>query len=569
MGAKALSNLLLEERMISEEDLMLAHKIQKQKGGALLTVLIGNGLVDSKKVADAIVKEYKLPTVDLANFTIDPEIIKLISPQICAKNLVLPIQKAGRTLVVAFADPSNDHIIENLAHITRCRIEPVITTQEQLKTAFEKYFRKNSAELLSDAMDSFDTELETVDSKAELIDGDDVGVDSAPVIKFVNVMLQEAILSGTSDIHIEPYEKRFRVRFRIDGTLFEKMSPPQGAAASIASRIKILSSMDIAEKRRPQDGRIKVKMSNGKEVDFRVNCVPTLFGEKIVMRILDKSNLQADLMDLGMEEHDLKKLKDALKQPQGMILITGPTGSGKSTTVYSALAELNKPDINISTAEDPVEYNLEGINQVQVQPEIGFDFPAALRAFLRQDPEIIMVGEIRDYETGAIAYKAASTGHMVVSTLHTNGAPATVSRLLDMGIAPYVVAESTSLVVAQRLIKRNCPKCTKPKKVEDKVLLELGVPENELADYAETARGKGCEKCNKTGLSGRMAIFEVLKIATDIKEAILAGKPPLEIKKAAVKTGMTSLRQSALLKLKRGQTTVEQVINASVADDDE
>ena len=357
MGARALSDLLLDEKMISEEDLHLAHKIQKQKGGALLTVLIGNGLIDSAIVAEAIVKEYKLPTVDLANFTIDPDIIKLISPQICAKNLVLPIQKAGRTLVVAFADPSNDHIIENLAHITRCRIEPVITTQEQLKEAFQKYFRKDAATVLNDAMEGFGTDsLEAVDSKAELIDGDDVGVDSAPVIKFVNVMLQEAILSGTSDIHIEPYEKRFRVRFRIDGTLFEKMSPPQGAASSIASRIKILSSMDIAEKRRPQDGRIKVKMSNGKEVDFRVNCVPTLFGEKIVMRILDKSNLQADLMDLGMEEHDLKKLKDALKQPQGMILITGPTGSGKSTTVYSALAELNKPDINISTAEDPLYF---------------------------------------------------------------------------------------------------------------------------------------------------------------------------------------------------------------------
>ena len=354
-----------------------------------------------------------------------------------------------------------------------------------------------------------------------------------------------------------------------DGTLFEKMSPPPKAAAAIASRIKILSSMDIAEKRRPQDGRIKVKMSNGKEVDFRVNCVPTLFGEKIVLRILDKSNLQADLMELGMEPQDLKKLQEALQQPQGMILITGPTGSGKSTTVYSALAELNKPDINISTAEDPVEYNLEGINQVQVNPAIGFDFPAALRAFLRQDPEIIMVGEIRDYETGGIAYKAASTGHMVVSTLHTNGAPATISRLLDMGIAPYVVAESTSLVIAQRLIKKNCSKCSKPHVVDRQTLIDLGVPDNELEDFSGTMRGEGCAKCNETGLSGRMAIFEVLKIRTDIKEAILQGKPPLEIKRAAMSSGMTTLRQSALLKLKRGQTTVEQVINTSVADDEE
>lgn len=574
MGArKALGELLLKENLIDLNQLEQARRDQKAHGGRLTTALVRLGFVKESLLADFIGKQYGLPTIDLANFEIDPEAIKMVPRAVCAKNLVIPVSRAGKSLVVAFADPSNIFVKDDIALLTRCKIEAVVASEQAIMAAIEKNYGGNVGP--TQTIDNLISQIE--DDAAlkgdmgpsvigDLIDEETSG-DEGPIVKFVNMMLTDAIRLGASDIHVEPYEKRFRIRFRIDGALVEKTQPPPGAAAAIVSRLKILSKMDISERRKPQDGRMKVRMKAGREVDFRVNSCPTLFGEKVVLRILDKSGLQVDLTKLGMDSDQLAVFREAINRPQGMILITGPTGSGKTTTIYSGLGDLNKPDMNVSTAEDPVEFNLEGINQVQVNPTIGFTFAEALRAFLRQDPEVIMVGEIRDLETAEVAYKAASTGHLVVSTLHTNDSASTVSRLLEMGVAPYIVCEATTLVVAQRLLRKNCGRCTVPHKIVEETLLDLGVPREEIPDFNATKKGEGCAECGGTGLRGRMAVFEVLKMNGPLKEILYKTTSPLEIKKAAIHHGMKTLRHSALMKLKAGLTTVEEILGNTVGDD--
>jgi type IV pilus assembly protein PilB len=566
---KTLAELLVASNILDLEKLEQVRRDQKANGGRLTTAIVRLGLMRDAQLADFLGKQYGLPVIDLSNFEVDPEALKMLTRQVCDKHGVLPVSKAGKTLVVAFSDPSNIYIKDDLALLTRCKIEIVVAAESIIHSSIDKYYGGGST-----AIDNIVSEIEesaevaapaNVPNNVEVIDTP--GSEEFPIVKFVNAMLIEAIKTRASDIHIEPYEKRFRIRFRIDGALIEKTQPPANAAAAIVSRVKILSRLDIGERRKPQDGRMKVRMRNGREIDFRVNCLPTIFGEKVVLRLLDRSNLQVDMTKLGFEQDDFEIFLDAIHQPQGMILLTGPTGSGKTTTIYSALNELNKPDINVSTAEDPVEYNLDGINQVQVQPSIGFTFADALRAFLRQDPEVIMVGEIRDLETAEVAYKAASTGHLVVSTLHTNDAAATISRLVEMGVAPYIVAEATTVVVAQRLIRRICPKCVIDHTVPDEVLLGLGVSQEELGQYQTLKKGEGCEDCGGTGLRGRMAIFEVLRMSTNIKEAIYRQASPIEIKREAMKGGMRTLRQAALLKLRAGVTVIQEVLNATVSDD--
>lgn len=562
---KNLGELLIKENLIDMSQLESAKKHQAESGGNLTGALVNLGYVNEKDLAQFLGQQYELPHIDLENFECDPEAIKMLSSQVCEKHMVIPISKAGKTLVVAFADPSNIFVKDDLALLTRCKIEAVVASEVAIKQAIEKYYgvKNQFANFSSDLEDEADFNISEDD--VEVVG--DVDDESDSLIKFVNAMLAEAIKSRASDIHIEPYEKRFRVRFRIDGRLTQKTQPPQGAAASIVSRLKIMSKMDIAEKRRPQDGRLKVRVHGGADVDFRVSSIPTMFGEKMVLRILDKSNLQVDMTQLGFEKDQLETLQESIHLPQGMVLITGPTGSGKTTTIYSCLAELNKPEVNICTAEDPIEFNLDGINQVQVNPEIDFTFADALKSFLRQDPDIVMVGEIRDLDTANVAYKAASTGHLVVSTLHTNDAASTVSRLLDMGVANFLVAESTTLVVAQRLMRKNCQKCLTDTKVEPNVLIKLGVPEDQLHEYNNLKKGEGCHFCGQTGLSGRIAIHEILKMTAEVKDAIFKGASPLQLKRQGIKSGMQTLRMSALNKLKRGITTVEEVLNSSVSDD--
>lgn len=566
---KALAELLVSSNLLDLEQLELARRDQKTNGGRLTTAIVRLGLIRDGTLVDFLGKQYGLPTIDLSNFEVDPEAIKMLTRQVCEKHMVLPVSKAGKSLVIAFADPSNIYVKDDLALVTRSKIEVVVASETSINVAIDKYYGGNTHidNIVSEMEESGEAQqANTALSNVEIID-QDMNSDEFPIVKFVNAMLSEAIKSRASDIHIEPYEKRFRIRFRVDGSLVEKTQPPANAAAAIISRVKILSRLDIGERRKPQDGRMKVRMRNGREIDFRVNSLPTIFGEKVVLRLLDKSNLQVDMTKLGFEENDFQAFLEAIRQPQGMILITGPTGSGKTTTIYSALNELNKPDVNVSTAEDPVEYNLDGINQVQVQPSIGFTFAEALRAFLRQDPEIIMVGEIRDLETAEVAYKAASTGHLVVSTLHTNDASSTVSRLMEMGLEPYIVAEATTVVIAQRLIRKNCTRCAVDHKVPDDVLLKLGVAPDKINDFKKLKRGEGCEECGGTGLKGRMAIFETLRLSTSVKEAIYRSASPLEIKRQAMKDGMRTLRQAALLKLMAGLTIIEEVLNTTVADD--
>lgn len=564
---KALAELLVSSNLVDLDQLELARRDQKANGGRLTTAVVRLGFVKDTALVEFLGKQYGLPTIDLGGFEVDPEALKMLSRQVCEKHLVIPVSKAGKSLVVAFSDPSNIYVKDDLALLTRCKIEAVVASEQAIMYSIDKYYgaTQKIENLVSEIEDSSDGGG-VVANQIEVID-QEMSADEGPIVKFVNAMLAEAIKSKASDIHVEPYEKRFRIRFRIDGSLVEKTQPPGNAASAIISRLKILAKLDIGERRKPQDGRMKVKLRNGQEIDFRVNCLPTMFGEKVVMRLLDKSNLQVDMTKLGFEQDEMEKFIDAIYQPQGMILITGPTGSGKTTTIYSALNELNKPDVNLSTAEDPVEFNLDGINQVQVNPAIGFTFSDALRAFLRQDPEIIMVGEIRDIDTAEVAFKAASTGHLVVSTLHTNDAASTVSRLVEIGVEPYIVAEATTIVVAQRLVRKNCVKCAVEHKVPDEVLFKMGVKKEELHLYRKLKKGEGCEECGGSGLKGRMAIFEMMKMTTGVKEAVYKGASPLEVKRCAINDGMRTLRQAAMTKLRNGFTVIEEVLNTTVADD--
>jgi type IV pilus assembly protein PilB len=570
MSVLKIGEILVKQGLLRPDQLNQALEEQKKSGGARLSqIIIALGLLKDNQILRALEKYYQVPGVEVNTFEIEPSVVSLVPREICDKFTLIPIQKAGNTLVVAFADPGNIVVKEDLRFITRHRIQAVVGTEIAIASAIDKNY---GGLISSKALNSMSAETQEEEfgalggANVEIIDEGGGGED-APIIKFVNAILADAIKRRVSDIHFEPYEKRYRVRFRIDGGLIEATAPPSGSAAAIASRIKIMSKLDIAEKRRPQDGRLKIRTNKGKEMDFRVSVLPTLFGEKVVLRLLDKSNLQLDMTKLGFEEDDLKIFKNVINMPQGMVLITGPTGSGKTTTIYSALYELNKADVNISTAEDPVEFNLEGINQVQMNPELNppLDFTAALKSFLRQDPDIVMVGEIRDLETAEIAFKAASTGHLVVSTLHTNDAPATIVRLTEMGVAPYIITATVNLIVAQRLVGKICENCKGPLEVPAQTLINLGIHPDEVADY-QLFKGRGCATCNGSGIKGRAAIYELMSMSEKIKDAILKGASAGQLRFIAREQGMRTLRRSALLKLKRGVTTIEEVLNSSVKD---
>ncbi|HEY5995681.1 MAG TPA: type IV-A pilus assembly ATPase PilB, partial [Candidatus Deferrimicrobiaceae bacterium] len=500
---------------------------------------------------------------DLSKYEVNADVARLLPEDLVQKNLALPINRVGAKLIVAVADPSNMSIVDAIVFKTGYTVETVLAAEKDITAAINKHF-DHSLEM-KELISEMDEDLEVI--KEEDLDAAEVekGVDDAPVVKLASFILTDAIKRRASDIHIEPYEKEFRIRYRIDGVLYEMMRPPLKLKNSLSSRMKILASLDIAERRLPQDGRIKLKMGKGREMDYRVSVLPTIYGEKIVMRLLDKSNLQVDLTKLGFEDSQLVDFQEAIHRPYGMILVTGPTGSGKTTTLYSALQELNKVADNISTAEDPVEYNFAGINQVQMKEEIGLTFAAALRSFLRQDPDIIMVGEIRDYETAEIAVKAALTGHLVLSTLHTNDAPSTVTRLLNMGIEPFLVASSLNLILAQRLARRICANCKEDVKINPRALVDAGM-KPERIKQARPSKGKGCDQCNATGFRGRVALYEVMPIRSELKELILRGGSAMDIKREAAAAGMKTLRQSGLSKVEDGTTTLEEVLRVTAPD---
>jgi type IV pilus assembly protein PilB len=561
-----IGELLVKENLLSAEQLSKAKDEAGRRGERLGAQISKLGYLQETELNDFVAKQYGVPAIDLEEFEIDPAVIKLIPEDVATKHGVLPVNRAGSTLIMATADPSNIFAIDDIKFLTGYNVEVVVAAEDALKAAIDRYYDQSSS--LEDVIGDFD------DTDFEVIaDDDDVDLselakesEDAPVVKLVNLILTDAIKKEASDIHIEPYEKEFRVRYRIDGVLYEVMKPPPKLRNAITSRIKIMSELDIAERRLPQDGRIKLKMGRGREMDYRVSVLPTLFGEKVVLRLLDKSNLQLDMTKLGFEEDQLVVFKDCIHRPYGMVLVTGPTGSGKTTTLYSALTELNKASENLSTAEDPVEYNLPGINQVQMHEDIGLNFAAALRAFLRQDPDIIMVGEIRDFETAEIGVKAALTGHMVLSTLHTNDAPSSVNRLLNMGIEPFLVASSVNCIMAQRLARRICEECKEiDAEVEPEAMVRAGLSEED-ANQATLYKGRGCSRCADTGYKGRIACYEVMELTEEIKEFVLNGASAAELKREAIRGGMMTLRRSALNRLVEGTTTLSEVLRMSAAD---
>jgi type IV pilus assembly protein PilB len=561
-----LGDLLVSKGLLTSKQLEMALQEQKISGQKLGTSLVKLGYISEKNLVSFLSRHYGVPAIDLSEVQVDAEAIKMIPPDVVFKYQVIPIKRVGSTLRVAMSDPSNILAIDDIKFLTSCHVEVFVSTESTIKTAIDKFYDSSSS--LAEIMGSMDSgeNMELLDDSEEVdVQQLQQASEDAPVVKLVNLILNEAIKRGASDIHMEPYEKIFRVRFRIDGVLHEFMKPPMKLKNAIISRVKIMAKLDIAERRLPQDGRIKIKFGKDKEMDFRVSVLPTLFGEKVVMRLLDKTNLQLDMTKLGFEENPLKDFKEAIHKPFGMVLVTGPTGSGKTTTLYSALSELNQITENISTAEDPVEFNLMGINQVQTHEEIGLTFAACLRSFLRQDPDIIMVGEVRDFETAEIAIKAALTGHLVLSTLHTNDAPSTINRLLNMGIEPFLVASSVNLILAQRLARRNCESCKAPIQVSPQMLRNLGVPEEDIPSYS-CFKGKGCQTCGNTGFKGRVALYEVLPVKEEVRELILQGASASEIKREAMRLGMKTLRQAALTKLKEGVTTVEEVMKTTVED---
>lgn len=560
-----LGRLLVNKKIITDQQLQKALAEQKGSGERLGSVLINLGFIKEDTLLSFLSSHYGIPSISLSEFNINPDLIKLIPADLAHKYLVFPLALKGNTLVIAMADPSNIFAIDDIKFLTGYRIEALAAVESAIKDAINEYYATSTS--LSELVSRMDGEAVEFIEEGEEIDISELKSASqeAPVIKLVNGMLADAIRQGASDIHLEPYEKVFRVRFRIDGVLYKVMDPSLKFKNAIISRLKIMSNLDIAERRLPQDGRIKVKMERDLDVDFRVSVLPTLFGEKVVLRLLDKSSLQLDMTKLGFEEDDLKNFHKAISQPFGMVLVTGPTGSGKTTTLYSALSELNKISQNISTAEDPVEYNLMGINQVQIHEEIGLTFANTLRAFLRQDPDIILVGEIRDYETAEIAIKAALTGHLVLTTLHTNDAPSTVNRLLNMGIEPFLISSSVILILAQRLVRKICPECKTSITLPEQAFIDLGVKPEEFRDIP-LYKGTGCKHCSNTGFKGRIAIYEVMPVNENVKELILKGASSTDLKKEAIKSGLSTLRKSALNKMKQGLTTVEEVLRITSAD---
>ncbi|SET31290.1 type IV-A pilus assembly ATPase PilB [Stigmatella erecta] len=561
-----LGELLVRENLITVQALRKAQEEQQKSGTRIGTALIKTGAIEESKLTDFLSKQYGVPAINLKDFDVDPEIIKLVPKEVAEKHLVIPVNRAGPSLIVAMCDPSNIYAVDDLKFLTGYNIESVVASEISIREAIERYYAEKGPSLDDIVGEVSADDIEVSKEEDENIEEMAKAADDAPVVKLVNLILMDAIKKRASDIHVEPYEKDFRVRFRIDGSLYEVMRPPMRLRNAITSRLKIMAELDISERRLPQDGRIKTKLGQGKEMDFRVSVCPTLFGEKIVMRLLDKSNLQLDMTKLGFDAQPLAWFKEAIERPYGMVLVTGPTGSGKTTTLYSALASLNQIDTNISTAEDPVEFNFAGINQVQMHEDIGLNFAASLRSFLRQDPDIIMIGEIRDFETGEIAVKAALTGHLVLSTLHTNDAPGTVSRLLNMGIEPFLVTASLNLILAQRLCRRLCKDCKRPAAhVDEAALIEAGIPAEKMGTFTVYEK-VGCRECNDRGYRGRVAVYEVMPFWDGLKELVINGASAAELKQEAIRLGMSSLRMSALAKLMEGVTTLEEVVGNTAPD---
>ncbi len=561
-----LGELLVREKLISLQQLRSAQDESRRTNTSLGYQLARMGFISDQEITEFLSQQYRVQSIDLNEFEIDEEVLKLVTQDVCERHRIIPVSRAGSTLIVAMADPSNLHAIDDIKFLTGYNVEPVVASEAAILAAVEASYRapEISYDAIMEGFDEGEIEVATDDDELNLMDLERASED-APVVRLCNAILLNAIKKRASDIHVEPYERKLRVRYRIDGVLHEEMAPPIKLKNAIASRLKIMSSLDIAERRLPQDGRIKLKLGKGREMDFRVSSLPTIWGEKLVLRLLDKSNLQLDMTKLGFDPKALTDFKWAISQPYGMVLVTGPTGSGKTTTLYSALTELNQPETNISTAEDPVEYNLMGINQVQMHEDIGLNFAAALRSFLRQDPDIIMVGEIRDFETAEIAVKAALTGHLVLSTLHTNDAPSTVSRLLNMGVEPFLVTASVNLVLAQRLARKICEECRTEVHVDRSVLLDIGVPESQVASM-KVFRGSGCRTCNGTGYKGRIALYEVMPFTERLKEMVLQGCSTAELKEEMIRDGVSTLRMAGIEKIKVGVTTIDEILRVTAAD---
>jgi type IV pilus assembly protein PilB len=568
MHVSRLGELLVSNNLISKEQLKAALAEQKAAGGQLRlgSILVRDSLISEADLTSFLSKQYGVPTINLADYEVEPAVIKIIPAEVAHKYQIVPVNRAGSTLIIAMSDPSNIFAIDDIKFMTGYNVEVVVVAESSIKTAIDKLYDQSAS--LADVMNDLEMEdFEVVGDEEDVDLGSlERATEDAPVVKLVNLILTDAIRKKASDIHIEPYERSFRVRYRIDGILYEVMKPPMKLKNAITSRIKIMSELDIAERRLPQDGRIKIKLGGGKDMDFRVSVLPTLFGEKIVMRLLDKSNLQLDMTKLGYEPEALASFQKEIHKPFGMVLVTGPTGSGKTVSLYSALSELNKVTENISTAEDPVEFNFAGINQVQMHEDIGLNFAAALRAFLRQDPDIIMIGEIRDFETAEIGVKAALTGHLVLSTLHTNDAPSTINRLLNMGIEPFLVASAVNLITAQRLARRVCAECKVPEEIPVQALVDAGLPPHEAASVT-CYKGAGCPTCNGTGYKGRVGFYQVMPMLEPIRELILNGANTAEIKRESMRLGIKTMRQSGLTKLAEGVTSFEEVLRVTIADD--
>jgi len=567
-----LGEILVKDSLISADQLKQALDYQKKNGGRLGTCLVKLGLVSDDDITAVLSRQYGVPSISLKFYEVDPAVIKLVPQETAVRYQIVPLSRVGSTLTIAMTDPTNVFAMDDIKFMTGFNVEPVVASETAISEAIHKFYGEvESVEELDKVMkDLTGDETDALELAAEETEMDlaslSKAAEEAPIIKLCNLILTDAVKRGASDIHVEPYEKEFRVRFRIDGILQNVMAPPLKLKDAMTSRMKIMSKLDISEKRLPQDGRIMIKyLKDGKkkELDFRVSTVPTLFGEKIVLRLLDKENLRLDMTKLGFEPEALAKFERQILKPYGMVLVTGPTGSGKTNTLYSSVARLNTPETNIMTAEDPVEFQLPGINQVQMKEQIGLNFASALRAFLRQDPNIILVGEIRDFETAEIAVKAALTGHMVLSTLHTNDAPSTISRLMNMGIEPFLVATSVNLICAQRLVRRICVQCKEPLQIQAPALIEAGYSPDEAAKTT-VQHGKGCATCNNTGYKGRVGLYEVMEINDELRELILVGASALEIKKKALEQGMITLRRSGLQKVAAGQTTMEEVLRETV-----
>ena len=599
MSAK-LGEILVRENLISAQHLREALDYQREHGGRLGYNLVKLGLVTDDMITAVLSRQYGIPSVNLDLFKIDEAVLRLIPQEVAQKYSVIPLSRVGATLTLAMVDPTNVFAMDDIKFMTGLNVEPVVVAEVSIQTAIAKYYGTSreielSTVSVDDAMfepvdmrtgnggithadlvslDSIDFEVGRSEDVEVVEDNEEIDLstlsrmsEDAPVVRLVNVLLVDALRRGASDIHVEPYEKELRIRFRIDGVLYDVMHPPLKLRDALISRVKIMSKLDISEKRLPQDGRIKIKVkvdARSRELDFRVSTLPTLFGEKVVLRLLDKENLMLDMHKLGFEPESLTKFRRNISKPYGMVLVTGPTGSGKTNTLYSALQSLNTIQTNIMTAEDPVEFNLMGINQVQMKEQIGLNFAAALRAFLRQDPNIVLVGEIRDFETAEIAIKAALTGHLVLSTLHTNDAPSTISRLMNMGIEPFLVATSVNLIQAQRLIRRICKDCKREESMPPEALIEVGFSADE-ASKLKTYKGKGCATCNNTGYKGRIGLYEVMEVGDEIRELILIGASALELRKKAIDDGMITLRESGLHKIRNGLTTLEEVVRETVA----